>query len=208
MFSIRPILFSKREKYYSSREGACANNAVQFQSCDGSSYCTVLGENGYTDLVSHQLRYSCSYQIWGNCLECSEIGEVPVLQNWLPHTLHQFWHHQGQLATTSIRWASVNCPHHHLTILLGPYTWHNWQWISAVNCFWVCRNLAVGRKQYQCSDFLQVLCNNYCHIRLKLHYVIPTYSLSTATWILYLYQFWHHQVWLATTTVLYPVSRT
>ena len=28
----------------SSREGICGNNAVQFQSCDGSSYCTALGE--------------------------------------------------------------------------------------------------------------------------------------------------------------------
>ena len=30
------------------------NNAVQFQSCDGSSYCTELGENGCTDIVSRQ----------------------------------------------------------------------------------------------------------------------------------------------------------
>ena len=33
----------------SSREGVCGNNAVQFQSCDGSSYCTVLGKNWCTD---------------------------------------------------------------------------------------------------------------------------------------------------------------
>ena len=33
----------------SSREGVSGNNAMQFQSCDGSSYCTVLRENGCTD---------------------------------------------------------------------------------------------------------------------------------------------------------------
>ena len=35
-----------------SREEVCGTNAVQFQSCDGSSYCTALGENGCTDIVS------------------------------------------------------------------------------------------------------------------------------------------------------------
>ena len=39
----------------SSREGVCGNNVVQFQFCDGSSYCTALGENGCTDIVSCQL---------------------------------------------------------------------------------------------------------------------------------------------------------
>ena len=28
----------------SGNEGACGNNALLFQSCDGSSYCTALGE--------------------------------------------------------------------------------------------------------------------------------------------------------------------
>ena len=42
------------------REGVCECNAVQFQSCDGSSYCTELGENGCTDIL-HQLHDSCSY---------------------------------------------------------------------------------------------------------------------------------------------------
>ena len=47
---------------HSSTEGVCENDAVQFQSCDGSSYCTELEENGCTD-VSRQLQDSCSYQI-------------------------------------------------------------------------------------------------------------------------------------------------
>ena len=42
----------------SSKDGICENNAVQFQSCGGSSYCTELGENGRTDIVSRQLRDS------------------------------------------------------------------------------------------------------------------------------------------------------
>ena len=36
-------------------EGACGNNAVQFQSCDGSSYFTALGENGCTYIVFCEL---------------------------------------------------------------------------------------------------------------------------------------------------------
>ena len=43
---------------HSSREGVCGNNSVQFQPCDGSSYCTALGENDCTDTVSRQLRDS------------------------------------------------------------------------------------------------------------------------------------------------------
>ena len=41
-----------------AREGVCANNAVQFQSCDGCSYCTAQGENCCTDIVSRQLQFT------------------------------------------------------------------------------------------------------------------------------------------------------
>ena len=37
---------------------------MQFQSCDGSSYCTALGENGCTDIVSCQLRDSSMFRQW------------------------------------------------------------------------------------------------------------------------------------------------
>ena len=47
----------------SNREGVGGNNAVQFQSFNGSSYCTALGENCCTDIVSRKLRNSCGYQI-------------------------------------------------------------------------------------------------------------------------------------------------
>ena len=47
----------------SRREGVRGNNAVQFQSCDGSSYYTALGEIGCTDIVSSQLRDLCNCQI-------------------------------------------------------------------------------------------------------------------------------------------------
>ena len=40
----------------SCREGVCGNNAVRFKSCDGSSYCTTLEENGCTVMVSRKLR--------------------------------------------------------------------------------------------------------------------------------------------------------
>ena len=46
-----------------STEGVCGNNAVRFQSCDVCSYCTALGQNGCTDIVSRQLRDSSGYQI-------------------------------------------------------------------------------------------------------------------------------------------------
>ena len=45
----------------SSRDGVCWNNAVQFLSCGGSSYCTALEESGCIDIVSNQLWDSCGY---------------------------------------------------------------------------------------------------------------------------------------------------
>ena len=102
-----------------SREGVCGNNAVQFQSCVFRSYCTALGENGCTDIISCQLQEMCSYQI-------SVWLAAPILENCLPNTFHQFWHHQGQLATI------VFIMHIGMFFILsGPYTWHNWQWRSA-----------------------------------------------------------------------------
>ena len=44
-----------RNRMRNSREGVCGNNAVQFQSYDGSSYCIALGENCCSDIVSRQL---------------------------------------------------------------------------------------------------------------------------------------------------------
>ena len=35
-------------RMHSNKEGVCGNNAVQFQFCDNSSYCTVLRENNCT----------------------------------------------------------------------------------------------------------------------------------------------------------------
>lgn len=44
---------------------------------------------------------------------------------------------------------SVNCLHHRLTILSlimsGPYTLHNWRWISAGDCFWAFINRITAR---------------------------------------------------------------
>ena len=54
----------------SSRGGVCWSNAVQFQYCDGSSYCTALGENGCTDIVSRQLRDSSMTRRW-----CGQFSE-------------------------------------------------------------------------------------------------------------------------------------
>ena len=54
----------------SSREGVCGNDAVQFQSCDGSSYCTALGESVCADIVSHQLRSYSIVRRW-----CGQFAE-------------------------------------------------------------------------------------------------------------------------------------
>ena len=78
---------------HTSIEGVCGNNAVQFQSCVFSSYYTALGENGCTDIISYQLQEMYSCQI-------SASLAVPILQNCLPYTFRQFWHHQGRLAST------------------------------------------------------------------------------------------------------------
>ena len=47
-----------------SREGVRGNNAVQFQSYNGSSYCTALGKNGCTDIVFGKLRDSSMVRRW------------------------------------------------------------------------------------------------------------------------------------------------
>ena len=43
-------------RVHSNEDGVCGNNAVQFQSCDGSSYCTALRESSCIVIVSRQLR--------------------------------------------------------------------------------------------------------------------------------------------------------
>ena len=64
----------------------CGNNAVQFQSCDGSSYCTVLGENGRTDIVSCQLRDSSSYEISARSEAISSRDPPPIVPGaWTWH---------------------------------------------------------------------------------------------------------------------------
>ena len=62
-------------------------------------YCTVLGENGFTGIVSHQLRDLCIYQISGELIRQFRSYEALVLQNYLPQTFHQFWQHQEWLTT-------------------------------------------------------------------------------------------------------------
>ena len=73
----------------SCRGGVCGNNAVQFQSYDDSSYCTALRENGWTDIVSRQLRDSSIIRRWcGNSLKaqsmCSTKAVVSDLPWWRP----------------------------------------------------------------------------------------------------------------------------
>ena len=86
---------------------------------------------------------------------------------------------------------SVNCSYHHLTILSfimsSPYTWHNWRWISVRECFWACRNLITAQlSQLARDNFSAVILSKCCAIttaviRLKLQWIILTYSLSTDT---------------------------
>ena len=45
-----------------NREEVRGNNAVQFQSCDGSSYCTALGENGCTNISPT----NCENPLWSD----------------------------------------------------------------------------------------------------------------------------------------------
>ena len=67
-----------------SRDGVCGNNAVQFQSCDGSSYCTVIGENSCTDIVFRQMQDSCSYQIsaYSEAISSRDTPIVPHVWTW------------------------------------------------------------------------------------------------------------------------------
>ena len=70
----------------SSREGVCGDNVLQFQFCDGSSYCTALGGNGCTDIVSP----NCDIPVWsddgaGNSLKTEPLcttKTVPADRTW------------------------------------------------------------------------------------------------------------------------------
>ena len=79
----------------SSGEGVCGNNAVQFQSCDGSSYCTALGENGWCiNILSRHLRDSYVYQISERAIQKKKWsgmltrGIMLLHDNARPHTAH------------------------------------------------------------------------------------------------------------------------
>ena len=164
---------------------------MQFQSCDGSSYFTALGGNNFTDIVSHQLQDLCSYEISGELTKEFKNCEVTVLQYFFPHTFHQFWHHQGWSVTTVFvvhigsAFSQLPAPSsdHTVTHMSGPYMWHNlcWRFLLSMQKSDNCTNLTVGRRQYQCSDFLLVLCNNYCHHKteIALHYshILPSTSM-------------------------------
>ena len=56
--------------------------------------------------------------------------------------------------------------------------WFGLQWI-AHTIVWPCWNFAFGGRQYQCSNFLLTLCNNYCRHKTEtaLHYsfILPIY---------------------------------
>ena len=106
----------------SNTEGVCGNNAVQFQFCVGSSYCTALGENGCTDIVSRQLRDFSMVRRW--CRQCARPSLVTpelmenvrqaVLQNWcfriselsgqFPQMSRSLLHEIGEVQVAEISW--------------------------------------------------------------------------------------------------------
>ena len=54
---------------HNSREGACRNNAVQFHSCNGGSYCTAQGENDCTDILKNYINnYMILFLYWFSIL--------------------------------------------------------------------------------------------------------------------------------------------
>ena len=167
-------------RMHSSRERLCGNNAVQFQSCDGSSYCTALADIGNTDIVSRKLRDSCGCQIFEIVKHrfCKTIFSTLFIRSGVTRDGRPL-----RFSSCTLVRPSVNCPQRRLTILAlimsGPYMWHTWRQISwrlltRVQKYDNRTNLAVGGRQYQCSHILLALCNNYCRHRLKLHCIIPT----------------------------------
>ena len=74
----------------SSKEGVSGNNAVHFQSCDCSSYCTALGEIGCIN-VFHQLRDSSMVRRWcGNSLKTEPMSTTKTAMTYRPWW-HQNW---------------------------------------------------------------------------------------------------------------------
>ena len=97
---------------------------MKFQSCDGSSYCTALGQNGCTDIVPCQLRDSCGYQISARSEAISAETHCQLCHVYGPDIMSR---RDGKCVASTF----VNM-------------WYNWWWISAGDCFLACTNLAVG----------------------------------------------------------------
>ena len=88
----------------STREGVCGNNAVPFQSCDGSSYCTLLGGNDCTDIVSCQLRVHTVIRFL-HAQKQSPAETISVPCAWTQHYEPQY----GQTMVWPIHWRPNQC---------------------------------------------------------------------------------------------------
>ena len=94
---------------YSSREGVCGSNSMQFRSCHSSSYCTVVEENGSIDTVCsicavirflHTQKQSPA-EI--HCQLCQVYGPDSMLRRWCRRlTEPKRVVHQGSVLSSSI----------------------------------------------------------------------------------------------------------
>ena len=76
---------------FDAREGVCGNNAVQFQTCDDSSYSSALGEIGCIDIVS-----LCEIPVWsddgaGNSLKAEPVCTTKTVVVHRPWWRQNWW---------------------------------------------------------------------------------------------------------------------
>ena len=166
----------------SSTEGISGNSAVQFQSCEGSSYCIALGENGCTDIVSCQLRDSYGYQISARSKAISSRDAPPILchvhgTDIISDSVVRVIHSRpNQCAWRRPSWPTVwwkVCDKQFCRI--GASQFRN----SLINSpRWIWYQLDSG--SWQCSNIRPALCNNYFRHRTNCTALFP-HSLSIAT---------------------------
>ena len=140
------------------------------------------------------------------------------------HTFHQFWRHQGWSATTvfpvhiGLAFSELPSPSSDHTVTHNVGSIHVaqltvdlcWKLLLSLQKSDNCKNLAVGRRQYQCSHFILALCNNYCRhykIETAMHYshIFPLYCYTCSFPSDYSYHLW---TWLELTFSMNLVYRS
>ena len=141
-------------------------------------------------ILSHQL-WDCSYQIGGIYKRAPKLwstGSAKLLATHFSSILGS----PGKVGHVGLAFSELPAPSSDHTLAHNVRSIHMaqlvmdlcWRLILSMQKSDNCTNLAVGGRLYQCSHFLLVLCNNYCHHKTKtaLHFshIFPLYCYICA----------------------------